>query len=69
MSIYKTILGKKNVILTRGNKVQKKIIHKNTQLIEEKLDFVRLQKQKFLEEHNLKMEIYRKKLDKLNNEV
>ncbi|CAH2006976.1 unnamed protein product [Acanthoscelides obtectus] len=40
---------------------KKKYISVNYLLMEEKLNFLKLQKEKFIEEHNKKMEIYQKK--------
>lgn len=45
----------------KGNS-SRKFVNINHVLIEEKINFVRLQKEKFLEEHELKMDLLRKKI-------
>nr|CAI5851812.1 unnamed protein product [Callosobruchus analis] len=60
-SKLKTKLGAGSSCYKRDRKCQdKKYVSLNTQLIEAKLDFVRLQKEKFSEEHNIKMQIHKK---------
>ncbi|CAH1955483.1 unnamed protein product [Acanthoscelides obtectus] len=47
----------------------KKYISVNYLLMEEKLNFVKLQKEKFIEEHNKNMEIYQKKVQLLDLQI
>ncbi|CAH2014207.1 unnamed protein product [Acanthoscelides obtectus] len=47
----------------------KKFISVNYLLMEEKLNFLKLQKEKFIEEHNKKMEIYKKKVQLLDLQI
>ncbi|CAH1957319.1 unnamed protein product, partial [Acanthoscelides obtectus] len=47
----------------------KKYISVNYLLMEEKLNFLKLQKEKFIEEHNKKMEIYKKKVQLLDLQI
>ncbi|KAJ8983285.1 hypothetical protein NQ317_010535 [Molorchus minor] len=57
----KTIgMAKKRSILVEKKHITKKYVSRNEQLIQKKLEFVRLQKEKFLEEHALKIELLRK---------
>jgi len=45
------------MFISRTANQLKKYVNFNHQLIEQKLKFVKLQKEKFLQEHSLKMEI------------
>ncbi|KAJ8972947.1 hypothetical protein NQ317_004371 [Molorchus minor] len=54
-------MAKKRSILVEKKHITKKYVSRNEQLIQGKLKFVRLQKEKFLEEHSLKIELLRKK--------
>ncbi|CAH1976696.1 unnamed protein product [Acanthoscelides obtectus] len=47
----------------------KKYISVNYLLIEEKMNFVKLQKEKIIEKHNKKMEIYQKKVQLLDLQI
>lgn len=69
---YKLRSSEPNVRKIRTHSITKKIMNPSNVLIEEKLEFVRLQKEKFLEEHNLRMDLLKKKINlidrKLDNE-